>query len=63
MVIVISFAHEHNTAPNYYAPELKRLEKKIQSLTKLNDKMIYEDERYCDGGLLFLSTKKGSVFV
>ena len=26
MVIVISFAHERKTAPNYYAPGLKRLE-------------------------------------
>ena len=26
MVIVISFAHEHKTTPNDYAPELKKLE-------------------------------------
>ena len=37
MVIVISFAHEHKTAPNDYAPEL--LSRTIQSPTKLNDKI------------------------
>ena len=40
MVIVISFAHEGKTAPNDYTPEL--LTRIVQSLTKLNDKIIYE---------------------
>ena len=35
MVIVISFAHEHKTAPNDFSPEL--LTRVAQSPTKLND--------------------------
>ena len=37
MVIVISFAREHKTVPNDYAPEL--LTRIVQSPTKLNDKI------------------------
>ena len=37
MVIVISFAHKHKTAPNDYAPE--PLYWIVQSPTKLNDKI------------------------
>ena len=37
MVIVISFAREHKTTPNDYAPEL--LTRIVQSPTKLNDKI------------------------
>ena len=38
MVIIISFAHEHKTVPNDYAPKL--LTQIVQSPTKLNDKIL-----------------------
>ena len=38
MVILISFALEHKTAPNDYAPEL--LTRIVQGFTKLNDKIL-----------------------